>query len=204
MIYLILYNIRSAYNVGSIFRTADAAGVDKIYLTGFSPEPIDRFGRKRKDIQKSALGAEDTVAWEYVTRPGILIEKLKKEGVYVVGVEQSPEAVDYRTLNYKIPSSAHILPDLSQRGGAPCPAVAFGEGGRRAIFQQKNMRVWQNVVPRKEFHSIVYMFGNEVKGLSPQILKKCDIIVEIPMHGKKESLNVAVAVGVTLFGMLKN
>ena len=79
MIYLILHNIRSAYNVGSIFRTADAAGVLKIYLTGFTPTPIDRFGRKRKDIQKSALGAEDTVAWEHINRPSTLIEKLKKK-----------------------------------------------------------------------------------------------------------------------------
>ncbi|HWA32163.1 MAG TPA: TrmH family RNA methyltransferase, partial [Candidatus Paceibacterota bacterium] len=62
---LILHNIRSVENVGAMFRTADAAGIDKIYLTGYTPAPIDRFGRKRKDLAKSALGAEEFVSWEH-------------------------------------------------------------------------------------------------------------------------------------------
>jgi 23S rRNA (guanosine2251-2'-O)-methyltransferase len=76
---LALHNIRSVYNVGAIFRTADAAGVSKIYLCGYTPAPIDRFGRARKDIAKAALGAEKTVAWESVEKIGDLISKLKKE-----------------------------------------------------------------------------------------------------------------------------
>ena len=181
MIYLILHNIRSAYNVGSIFRTADAAGVDRIYLTGFSPEPIDRFGRKRKDIQKSALGAEDTVAWEYAARPSILIKKLKKEGVYVVGVEQSPDAVDYKKL------SEHTF----------CQTFRSATAREEQFFSKKICE------SGKVCASIAYMFGNEIKGLSPQLLKKCNVIAEIPMLGKKESLNVGVAVGIVLFRMLE-
>jgi len=65
-VYLILHNIRSTYNVGSIFRTADAAGIKKIYLTGYTPSPKDRFGKDRKDIVKTSLGAEKAVDWEKV------------------------------------------------------------------------------------------------------------------------------------------
>jgi len=149
---LILHNIRSAYNVGSIFRTADAAGISKIYLTGHTPAPLDRFRRGRRDIAKTALGAEKTISWERTRRLGDLLKKLKKEKVFVVAVEQSPQARDYKKIKNKYP--------------------------------------------------VAFLFGNEVKGLSKQILKKCDVIAEIPMKGEKESLNVSVAVGVVLFRIL--
>ena len=75
---LILHNIRSVENVGAMFRTADAAGINKIYLTGYTPAPLDRFGRKRNDLHKSALGAEEFVAWESKKSISALITKLKK------------------------------------------------------------------------------------------------------------------------------
>ena len=67
MIYLLLDNIRSVHDVGSIFRTAETLGISKIYCAGTTPVPVDRFGRKRKDFAKVSLGAEDMVSWEYVT-----------------------------------------------------------------------------------------------------------------------------------------
>lgn len=149
---IILYNIRSAYNVGAIFRTADAAGVEKIYLSGFTPMPIDRFGRERNDIKKSSLGAEKTVAWEQKTRILPLIKKLKDDGFLIVGVEQAENARDYKAVKLNKPTAL--------------------------------------------------IFGNEVSGLSQKILGACDIIAEIPLRGKKESLNVAVATGIALFRML--
>jgi 23S rRNA (guanosine2251-2'-O)-methyltransferase len=84
---LILPDIRSVENVGAMFRTADAAGIDKIYLTGTSPAPLDRFGRKRKDLAKSALGAEEFVAWEYKKSPTPLLGKLKKDGFQIIAIE---------------------------------------------------------------------------------------------------------------------
>lgn len=150
--YLILHNIRSTHNVGAIFRTADAAGISKIYLTGYTPAPVDRFGRARKDIVKAALGAEKNVDWEQVTRINSLFGRLKKEEVFLVAVEQNKRAIDY----IKVKSQAKTA----------------------------------------------FIFGNEVTGLSPAILKEVDVIAEIPMKGKKESLNVSVAVGVALFRML--
>lgn len=147
--YIILHNIRSNYNVGSIFRTADAAGVAKIFLTGYTPAPLDRFGRPNKEIVKTALGAEKTVVWEQAKKVQKIFASLKKEKVFLVGVEQSPRSINYK----KIP-------------------------------HQKN---------------IAFVFGNEVRGLSPSILKQCDCIAEIPMRGSKESLNVSVVAGIVLF-----
>src|ERR1700674_2611076 len=94
---LLLHNIRSAHNVGSIFRTADAAGVSKMYLSGYTPKPVDRFGRVHKEIGKTALGGELSVAWEYQKSPTAIISRLKKEGWQIVGVEQDARAVDYRS-----------------------------------------------------------------------------------------------------------
>lgn len=157
---LILQDIRSAQNVGAIFRTADAVGISKIYLTGYTPAPLDRFGRKRKDIAKSALGAEEIVPWESKKNLSTLISKLKKEKYLIIAIEQDKKSVDYKK--------------VSARGG---PAFSW-KGG------------------------LVFIVGTEVTGISKNILKKCDVIAEIPMKGKKESLNVSVALGIALFRIL--
>ena len=149
---LILHDIRSVHNVGSIFRTADAGGVKKIYLTGYTPAPVDRFGRARKDFTKVSLGAERTVEWEAVALKPLLV-KLKKSGVQVVAVEQDKHSVDYRGFR-----------------------------------------------PQK---SVALILGNETEGIARTILKRCDAIVEIPMHGVKESLNVSVAAGIVLFAFIR-
>ncbi len=157
---LIIHNIRSVTNVGAMFRTADAAGIDKIYLTGYTPTPLDCFGRIRKDIAKSALGAEEFVPWEYKKNLLIFLNKLKREKYLIIGIEQAKNSVDYKK--------------VSTRGGP-----AFG---------------WKG--------GLVFIVGAEVTGIPKNILQKCDIIAEIPMLGKKESLNVSVACGVALFRVL--
>lgn len=98
---LILDNIRSTHNVGAIFRTADAVGVEKIYLCGITPAPIDRFGRVRADIAKSALGAEKSVGWEQVKSTPLLIKKLKKLGFQIIAIEQSKDSIDYKNIKSK-------------------------------------------------------------------------------------------------------
>lgn len=150
---LIIHDIRSVTNVGAMFRTADAAGINEIYLTGFTPTPLDRFGKVRKDMAKSALGAENFISWKYVKNTTSLISKLKKEKYLIIGIEQDKNSVDYKKVK----------------------------------LQYKN----------------VFIVGAEVTGIPKNILKKCDVIAEIPMRGKKESLNVSVACGVALFRMLK-
>ncbi len=100
-IVLILDNIRSAENVGSIFRTGDAIGVQKIFLTGVTPSPIDRFGRVRKDISKSALGAEKSISWEYFEKTSDVVKKLKKEEFFIVAIEQDTKSLDYKKIKPK-------------------------------------------------------------------------------------------------------
>lgn len=139
-----------------MFRTADAAGVNKIYLTGYTPAPLDRFGRKRKDLAKSALGAEEYVKWEQKRSLSALLRSLRRENFYIVAVEQDKNSIDYRK--------------ISARGGP-----AFG---------------WKK---------LAFLVGSEVGGIPQNILKNSDIIAEIPMRGRKESLNVSVALGVALF-----
>jgi len=149
--FLILHNIRSSHNVGSIFRTSDALGIKKIFLTGYTPSPIDKFGRKVKEVSKTALGAEDFIEWEKSDISKVF-RKLKQEKIQILAIEQNKKSKDYRKVRV----------------------------GKKVAF----------------------IVGNEVRGLSRQILSKCDLITEIPMLGQKESLNVSVAVAVALFRII--
>jgi len=152
---LFLEDIRSVHNVGSIFRTAETSGVSKIYCAGTTPTPLDRFGRRRADFARVALGAEDLVLWEYVDTSDAapLIRSLKKESFKAISLEQDSAAVDYRE-----------------------------------VQKTKKMLI---------------ILGNEVGGISKALLKRSDEIAEIPLHGKKESLNVSVAAGIFLFRLLE-
>ncbi len=108
-IILVLHNIRSTHNVGAIFRTADAAAVKEIFLVGITPDPIDRFGRKRSDIAKSALGAEETIAWKHFSDQEFLEKAfdLKKVGFEIISIEQSENSVDYKSI--KVGDNALII-----------------------------------------------------------------------------------------------
>ena len=151
---LLLHNIRSTHNVGSIFRTSDAVAIKKIYISGYTPTPIDRFGRIRKDIAKVSLGAEKDIEWQYIENIKNLIKDLKKSGFKIVALEQDEKSVDYRK----------------------CKKT-------------------------REYKNILLIVGNEVGGIEKEILDLCDEIVEIPMFGNKESLNVSVATGIILYAL---
>ena len=97
----ILHNIRSLHNVGSIFRTADAAGVEKLYLCGITPAPVNRFGKIEPKLAKVALGAEKTVTWERYFSTTRLVAKLKKASYKIFAVEQARNSIPYHTLNPK-------------------------------------------------------------------------------------------------------
>lgn len=113
---LILPDIRSALNVGALFRTADAVGISKVYITGFTPRPTDKFGRVQKDIKKSALGAEEWIPWEYIKSIKVIINKLKKEGFQIIAIEQSGKAIDYRKIKPKKKVAIILGPEV---GGLP-------------------------------------------------------------------------------------
>ena len=99
MLTLLLSNLRSVHNVGSIFRTANALGFDKIYLCGTTPTPIDNYRVPRKDFLKVSLGAEKTILWEYVIDTKELVKKLRVDGHYVVAIEQDEKAADYKVVD---------------------------------------------------------------------------------------------------------
>jgi 23S rRNA (guanosine2251-2'-O)-methyltransferase len=105
---VVLDNIRSKQNVGSIFRTSDALGVVKIYLCGTTPCPLDRFGREVGEISKTALGAEKTISWEYTKTTNGAIKKLKKDGYIIIAIEQSKNSIDYKKIKIKI-DTAFVL-----------------------------------------------------------------------------------------------
>ncbi len=98
---VVIDNLRSVYNVGSIFRTANAVGIDKIILCGTTPTPLDKWGDKRSDFAKVALGAEDVVFWVYEASITEALKKLKEEGKYIIAIEQDEKALDYKEINIK-------------------------------------------------------------------------------------------------------
>lgn len=152
---VILDNIRSAHNVGSIFRTADAVGVSHVYLCGVTPGPIDRFGRPNPRIAKVALGAQATIATTHVSSTKAALTALRIQGHRLIALEQSPQAINLSTL-----------------------VLATGDWEKTAL-----------------------VLGEEVEGLDRDLLAMVDHIVEIPMVGQKESLNVAVAFGIAAYAL---
>lgn len=95
----VLDNLRSVYNVGSIFRTCNAVGIEKIVLCGTTPTPLDKKGNKRKDFAKVALGAEDTLSWEYREEIRSTIGELKNEGYYIISLEQASNSTNYNDVD---------------------------------------------------------------------------------------------------------
>ena len=160
----ILHNIRSVHNVGSIFRTADGAGVQKLYLCGITPAPFDRLKNLRPDFAKVALGAEKSVAWVMEKDTATTIAMLKKDGYEIFALEQSPRSVPY----YKVFDN-QVLDD-----------------GNAVRGSEKK---------------IAMVLGAEVDGIPDDLLALVDRVIEIPMYGGKESLNVSVAFGVAAYGL---
>ena len=149
---VLLDNIRSTYNVGAIFRTADGAGVEKMVLVGYTPAPVDRFGRAEPKIAKTSLGASATVPWQAVTSYAdalALLDNYTQDGYTIVAVEQGKDSV--------------LLHDFT--------------------------------VPEK----VIYIFGNEIDGVAAELLAVSDTVLELPMAGMKESLNVSVTAGIVLY-----
>jgi len=147
---LLLENIRSMHNVGSIFRTADAFLAEAIYLCGYTPRPPHR------DIHKTALGSTETVHWKYFESAAETVKMLKKDGCRIIGVEQV-------------------------MGSIPLQEFEIADNEKT-----------------------VFIFGNEVGGVSEDILKYCDGCIEIPQFGMKHSLNVSVAAGMVLWELVRS
>jgi len=144
---VILDNIRSTYNVGSIFRTADAFRIEKIILCGITATPE----KSLVEIHKTALGAEESVEWSYEKNIMCTINELKNNGYLIVSVEQISESVK--------------LDDFSEVNS----------------------------------NKYALVFGNEVNGVSQEVVDISDMALEIPQYGTKHSLNVAVSAGIVMY-----
>ncbi len=144
---VVLDNVRSLNNIGAVFRISDAFLIEKIYLCGITARP------PHKDIHKTALGATETVGWEYVEDTMSLIHELREEGISIIAVEQA--------------EGATMLQDFTP--------------------------------DEKKKYAIV--FGNEVKGVSQEVVTASDEVIEIPQYGTKHSLNVSVSAGVVLWDL---
>ncbi len=141
--YALLDNIRSVWNVGSIFRTADAVGLGGLFLTGMTATP------PRKDIEKTALGATLTVPWDYWQDSLAAARRIKEQGIALVALEQTDRSVDWEEFQFPFPHC--------------------------------------------------FVVGHEVKGVRQEILDLANHVVEIPMAGSKQSLNVAVSFGILAY-----
>lgn len=157
-IILICHNVRSCHNVGSLLRTADGLGIERVYLTGHTPYPT-RAGDARmphvaskiqKQITKTALGAEESVNWIHEDDVIEVISTLKTESYTVIALDQTPNSLQ--------------LP------------------------------AW-NAAEEK----IAIVVGREVEGIEPEVIDACDLSLEIPMLGTKESFNVVQAAAMALY-----
>jgi 23S rRNA (guanosine2251-2'-O)-methyltransferase len=146
---VVLDNVRSALNVGSVFRTADAFAFEKIYLCGITARPPHR------EIEKTAIGATDSVAWEYAESAVDAVRRLRSEGYRTLAVEQAEGSVKLQDFRWE------------------------------------------------KDRSYALVFGNEVRGVSDEVMAEVDGCLEVPQFGSKHSLNIAVCVGVVAWEALK-
>ncbi len=144
---IVLDNVRSMHNIGSIFRTADGFAVEKICLCGVTAQPPHR------EIEKTALGATQSISWEYFSDPLQAIKQLRREGYCIIAVEQAENST--------------MLQDFTVRKG--------------------------------EKHALI--FGNEVNGVSDEVMKNIDACIEIPQFGTKHSFNIVVSAGIVLWDL---
>lgn len=166
-IVVVLDNVRSAHNVGSVFRTSDSFKVDKVFLCGICPVPPSA------EIHKSGLGAEDSVGWEYCEDTMVAVERLRNEGYTIVSVEQTVNSVKLD----------RFRPYATQESAA---------GTSQEIAAETSI----GPIPSKKYALI---FGNEVDGVSQEVVDASDFSLEIPQFGMKHSLNISVSAGVVLW-----
>lgn len=121
-VFLVLDNIRSMENVGAIFRSCDGAGVKKLILCGITPRP------PRREISKTALGATESVDWEYYENTADAITQLKSQGIQTVALELTEQSVNYQNFDYNDPVAVvagHETEGVSQEVLGLCDAAVF-------------------------------------------------------------------------------
>lgn len=201
---IVLDNVRSAYNVGSAFRSCDAFGVDRVYLCGICAVPPSN------EIHKTALGAEESVPWQHCDSTLEAVESLKAAGYTVVSVEQTENSVKLEAgfsclaANSVAPAGARPGPGLSLAKDVEGEKAAGGVTGAEPLSQVPRVaQASEGTIPpdAASYPKYALIFGNEVEGVQQSVVDASDFCLEIPQHGTKHSLNVAVTVGIVLFAL---
>jgi 23S rRNA (guanosine2251-2'-O)-methyltransferase len=149
-IYIVVDNVLDTYNTGAIFRVADAIAAKKVILCGGTETPPNI------KIKRAAINTDSYTPWMYYEKTEDAIDHLKNKGVWIVGIEQSEDSLDYRFIN-TYPQSSYA-----------------------------------------------FVVGNETHGISKGVLDRCDTILEIPLFGLNESLNVHIALAIVAYKVLEN
>ena len=165
--------------MGSVFRTADACRVEAIYLCGITAQP------PHPEIHKTALGAEDTVAWQYFPTALDAVHALKQQGYTVYSIEQCEGSTPLQTLQ--------TLPSPSLQGG----------GGISANENTNEQSNYSLPAGRVRGGSFALILGNEVKGVHQEVVDASDGCIEIPQYGTKHSLNVSTTAGIVIWEFAK-
>jgi tRNA G18 (ribose-2'-O)-methylase SpoU len=179
---VVLDNIRSQHNVGAVFRTSDAFLVEKIYLCGITATPPNR------EIHKAALGATESVDWEYFEQTVDAVSHLKRHGFSIFALEQTQNSISLFNL-----STEAILKD--RHSALDAESLRYGIAGRARNDEYS---------PNKIFTTpIALILGNEVDGISNDVIPLVDGALEIPQFGTKHSLNVSVGAGIAIWEIFK-
>ena len=168
---VVLDDVRSLYNVGSVFRSADAFRVEAVYLCGITATPPNA------EIHKTALGGEDSVDWRYFERTEDAVEELHRQGVFVYSVEQVEGSTKLQELNTQHSNPHHSSSNNSSHNTSSTP-------------------ITQHSTPNTRYAIIM---GNEVKGVKQSVVDMSDGCLEIPQFGTKHSLNVSVTTGIVIW-----
>ncbi len=168
---VVLDDVRSLYNVGSVFRSADAFRVEAVYLCGITATPPNA------EIHKTALGGEDSVDWRYFERTEDAVEELHRQGVFVYSVEQVEGSTKLQELNTQHSNPHHSSSNNSSLNTSSTP-------------------ITQHSTPNTRYAIIM---GNEVKGVKQSVVDMSDGCLEIPQFGTKHSLNVSVTTGIVIW-----
>ncbi len=172
---VVLDDVRSMYNIGSVFRTADAFRVKAIYLCGITATP------PHPEIHKTALGGEDSVAWHYFPSALEAVEELHRSGHYVFAVEQCEGSTKLQELFRGEKYRGERREESRERDVLGTGEQEIGVGANYAV-----------------------VFGNEVKGVHQEVVDACDDCLEIPQFGTKHSMNVSVTAGIVMWEFFKN
>ena len=168
---VVLDDVRSLYNVGSVFRSADAFRVEAVYLCGITATPPNA------EIHKTALGGEDSVDWRYFERTEDAVEELHRQGVFVYSVEQVEGSTKLQELNTQHSNPHHSSSNNLSHNTSSTP-------------------ITQHSTPNTHYAIIM---GNEVKGVKQSVVDMSDGCLEIPQFGTKHSLNVSVTTGIVIW-----